>query len=136
MLIVMKTDATPSQIGAVVKVISELGFRGHPLPGAQRTAIGVTGNQGAVEATRFENMPGVAEVIRVTKPYKLITLDLRPEKTIVRVGDATISGDELAIIAGPCAVESREQTFAIAETVKQSGARFFRGGAFKPRTSP
>ena len=136
MLIVMKTDATPSQIDAVVRVIAELGFRGHPLPGAQRTAIGVTGNQGAVDATRFENMPGVAEVIRVTKPYKLITLDLRPEKTIVRVGDATIGGDELAIIAGPCAVESREQTFAIAETVKQSGARFFRGGAFKPRTSP
>lgn len=132
----MKTDATPSQIDAVVKVIAELGFRGHPLPGAQRTAIGVTGNQGAVGATRFENMPAVAEVIRVTKPYKLITLDLRPEKTIVRVGDATIGGDELAIIAGPCAVESREQTFAIAETVKQSGARFFRGGAFKPRTSP
>jgi len=136
MLVVMKTDATPSQIEAVVKVITELGFRGHPLPGAQRTAIGITGNQGAVEATRFENMPGVAEVIRVTKPYKLITLDLRPEKTIVRVGEATIGGDELAIIAGPCAVESREQTFAIAETVKQSGARFFRGGAFKPRTSP
>jgi len=136
MLVVMKTDATPSQIDAVVKVITELGFRGHPLPGAQRTAIGITGNQGAVEATRFENMPGVAEVIRVTKPYKLITLDLRPEKTIVRVGEATIGGDELAIIAGPCAVESREQTFAIAETVKLSGARFFRGGAFKPRTSP
>lgn len=136
MLVVMKTDATPSQIDAVVRVIAELGFRGHPLPGAQRTAIGITGNQGAVEATRFENMPGVAEVIRVTKPYKLITLDLRPEKTIVRVGDATIGGEELAILAGPCAVESREQTFAIAETVKQSGARFFRGGAFKPRTSP
>jgi 3-deoxy-7-phosphoheptulonate synthase len=132
----MKTDATPSQIDAVVRVITELGFRAHPLPGAQRTAIGITGNQGAVEATRFENMPGVAEVIRVTKPYKLITLDLRPEKTIVRVGDATIGGDELAIIAGPCAVESRKQTFAIAETVKQSGARFFRGGAFKPRSSP
>ena len=136
MLVVMKTDATPSQIDAVVRVLAELGFRGHPLPGAQRTAIGVTGNQGAVESTRFENLPGVAEVIRVTKPYKLITLDLRPEKTIVRVGDATIGGDELAIVAGPCAVESREQTFAIAETVKQSGARFFRGGAFKPRTSP
>jgi 3-deoxy-7-phosphoheptulonate synthase len=75
-------------------------------------------------------------VIRVTKPYKLITLDLRPEKTIVRVGDAAIGNDDLAIIAGPCAVENREQTFAIAETVKKSGARFFRGGAFKPRTSP
>ena len=81
-------------------------------------------------------LPGVAEVIRVTKPYKLITLDLRPEKTIVRVGDATIGGSELAIIAGPCAIENRDQAFAVAEAVQQSGARFFRGGVWKPRTSP
>ena len=101
MLIVMQKDATDAQIEHVVDVIKELGYRGHPLPGAQRTAIGVTGNQGAVGASRFENMPGVAEVIRVTKPYKLITLDLRPEKTIVKVGDASIGGDKLAIIAGP-----------------------------------
>ena len=106
------------------------------MPGAQRTAIAITGNQGAVDATRFENLPGVAEAIRVSKPYKLITLDLRPEKTIVRVGDATIGGSELAIIAGPCAVESHAQAFAVAERVRRSGARFFRGGAFKPRTSP
>jgi len=136
MLIVMRTDATDSQIEQVVSVIAELGFRGHPLPGAQRTAIGVTGNQDAVEATRFENMPGVAEVIRVSKPYKLITLDLRPEKTIVKVGNAAIGSDDLAIIAGPCAIESREQAFAVAEVVSRSGAKFFRGGAFKPRTSP
>src|SRR6267142_759745 len=136
MLIVMRTDATESQIEHVVEVIKELGYRGHPLPGAQRTAIGITGNQGAVGASRFENMPGVAEVIRVTKPYKLITLDLRPEKTIVKVGDASIGGDELAIIAGPCAVESHEQAFAVAEAVSRSGAKFFRGGAFKPRSSP
>jgi 3-deoxy-7-phosphoheptulonate synthase len=81
-------------------------------------------------------MSGVADAIRVSKPYKLISLDLRPEKTIVRVGDATIGGDELAIIAGPCAIESRNQAFAIAESVRRSGARFFRGGAYKPRTSP
>src|ERR1700682_2663964 len=81
-------------------------------------------------------MPGVAESIRVSKPYKLISLDLRPEKTIVQVGDATIGGDELAIIAGPCAIESRAQAFAVAEAVRRSGARFFRGGAYKPRTSP
>jgi 3-deoxy-7-phosphoheptulonate synthase len=136
MLIVMKTDATDAQIEYVVNVIEELGFRGHPLPGAQRTAIGVTGNEGPVGASRFENMPGVAEVIRVTKPYKLITLDLRPEKTIVKVGDASIGGDELAIIAGPCAVESHEQAFAVAAAVSRSGAKFFRGGAFKPRSSP
>ncbi len=112
------------------------GLRAHVLPGAGRTAIGITGNDGAINASPFENLPGVAEAIRVTKPYKLITLDLQPEKTVVRFGDATIGGDELAIIAGPCAVESHAQAFAVAEAVRRSGARFFRGGAFKPRTSP
>jgi 3-deoxy-7-phosphoheptulonate synthase len=132
----MKSDATDSQIDAVLSVIEQLGFKGHPMPGATRTAIGITGNQGAVDPSHFENLAGVAEAIRVSKPYKLISLDLRPEKTIVRVGDATIGGEELAIIAGPCAIESRTQAFAIAEAVRRSGARFFRGGAYKPRTSP
>lgn len=136
MLIVMKADATEREVADVVSVIEELGLKPHPMPGAQRTAIGITGNQGTVDTTRFENMPGVAEAIKVSKPYKLITLDLQPDKTVVRVGDATIGGDELAIIAGPCAIESHAQAFAIAETVRRSGARFFRGGAFKPRTSP
>ena len=136
MLIVMKSDATDAQIETVLRVIEELGYKAHPMPGATRTAIGITGNQTAVDPSHFENMPGVAEAIRVSKPYKLISLDLRPEKTIVRVGDATIGSDELAIIAGPCAIESRAQAFAIAETVRRSGARFFRGGAYKPRTSP
>ena len=136
MLIVMKHDATDGQVETVLRVIEQLGFKGHPMPGATRTAIGITGNQGAIDPSHFENLPGVAEAIRVSKPYKLITLDLRPEKTIVRVGDATIGGDELAIIAGPCAIESRTQAFAIAEAVRRSGARFFRGGAYKPRTSP
>ena len=136
MLIVMKSDATDDQVESVLHVIEQLGFKGHPMPGATRTAIGITGNQGAVDPSHFENLPGVAEAIRVSKPYKLISLDLRPEKTIVRVGDATIGGDELAIIAGPCAIESRAQAFAIAEAVRRSGARFFRGGAYKPRTSP
>ena len=136
MLIVMKTSATASEIDAVVEVVHAMGLRAHPLTGATRTAIGITGNTGVIEGRRFENLPGVAEVIRVTKPYKLITLDLRPEKTIVRVGDASIGGNELVIIAGPCAIESREQSFAVAEAIKQSGARFFRGGVSKPRTSP
>src|SRR5947209_15863789 len=136
MLIVMKTDATESDIERVVSIVNDLGLRAHTMPGATRTAIGITGNQGAVDVTRFENLPGVAEAIRVSKPYKLISLDLRPEKTVVRVGDATIGGDELAIIAGPCAIESHAQAFAVAEAVRRSGARFFRGGAFKPRTSP
>src|SRR5881227_1231110 len=136
MLIVMKAGAAEQEVAAVVKVIEHLGYRPHIMPGATRTAIGITGNQGAVDPARFENMAGVAEAIRVTKPYKLITLDLRPDKTVVRVDDATIGGGELAIIAGPCAIESREQAFAIAKTVQQSGARFFRGCVWKPRTSP
>src|SRR5881392_1287702 len=136
MLIVMKSGAAEKEIAAVVEVIEQLGYRPHIMPGATRTAIGITGNQGLVDPARFENMAGVAEAIRVSKPYKLITLDLRPDKTVVKVGDATIGGDELGIIAGPCAIESREQAFAVAETVSKSGARFFRGGAFKPRSSP
>ena len=136
MLIVMKSGASEAQVEVVARTIQELGFQSHVMPGTVRTAIGVTGNQSPIDPSRFENLPGVGEVIRVSKPYKLVTLDLRPEKTIVRVGDATIGGDDLAIIAGPCAVESRAQALAIAEAVRQSGARFFRGGAFKPRTSP
>src|SRR5437660_6556640 len=136
MLIVMKSGAPAREVDAVVNVIEGMGLRAHPMSGATGTAIGITGNQGVIESRRFEDLSGVAEVIRVTKPYKLITLDLRPEKTIVRVGDATIGGSELAIIAGPCAIESHDQAFAVAEAVQQSGARFFRGGVWKPRSSP
>ena len=132
----MKSGASEAQVEVVARTIQELGFQSHVMPGSVRTAIGITGNQSPIDPSRFENLPGVAEVIRVSKPYKLVTLDLRPEKTIVRVGDATIGGEDLAIIAGPCAVESRAQALGIAEAVRQSGARFFRGGAFKPRTSP
>src|ERR687894_1976617 len=136
MLIVMKADATEADVAEVERVIKELGYRPHTMPGAARTAIGITGNDKPVDITRFEMLHGVAEAIRVTKPFKLISLDLRPEKTVVKVGDAEIGGEELAIIAGPCAVENRGQLFAVAEAVRRSGARFFRGGAFKPRTSP
>jgi 3-deoxy-7-phosphoheptulonate synthase len=136
MLIVMKSDAKPEDIERVMHVIETLGFRGHALPGENRTAIGVTGNPGAIDPTHFENLPGVADAIRVTQPYKLISKDLRPEKSVVKVGNATIGGSELAIIAGPCALENREQVFSTAKEVAASGAKFFRGGAFKPRTSP
>ena len=124
MLIVMKTNATEREMATVTELVTSLGLRAHSVPGLLRTAIGITGNQGAVDATHFENLAGVAEVIRVTKPYKLITLDLKPEKTIVRCGDATIGAGNLTIIAGPCAVENREQTITIAETVRRSGAKF------------
>ena len=132
----MKASATARDIDAVVNVIEAIGLRAHAMPGATRTAIGITGNEGPVDGRRFENLPGVAEVIRVTKPYKLITLDLRPDKTVVRVGGATIGDSNLAIIAGPCAIESRDQAFAVAKAVTQSGARFFRACVWKPRTSP
>ena len=136
MLIVMKSGANEAQAELVVRAIEQLGFQAHVMPGAVRTAIGITGNQSPIDPSRFETLPGVSEVIRVSKPYKLVTRDFRPEKTIVRVGDATIGGDDLAIIAGPCAIESRAQALSIAQAVQKSGARFFRGGAFKPRTSP
>lgn len=132
----MKPDASSSEIERVIEVVETLGFRAHAMPGENRTAIGITGNRGSVDPTHFENLPGVADAIRVTKPYKLISKELRPEKSIVKVGNATIGGPELAMIAGPCAVETVDQVFAAAEAVAKSGAKFFRGGAFKPRTSP
>jgi 3-deoxy-7-phosphoheptulonate synthase len=132
----MKSEATRSEVAHVLEIIETLGFRAHEIPGENRTAIGITGNRGSVDPAHFENLPGVADAIRVTKPYKLISRDLRPEKSVIKVGNASIGGDELAIIAGPCAVESIEQVFKIAEVVAASGAKFFRGGAFKPRTSP
>jgi 3-deoxy-7-phosphoheptulonate synthase len=137
MLIVMNASAGKGEIDNVIRVVESLGFRAHPMPGANRTAIGITGHQGAVDLSHFENLPGVAEAIRVTKPYKLITLDLRPDRTVVDLGDGAKIGDgSLAIIAGPCSIENSKQAFAIADVVQRSGAKFFRGGAFKPRTSP
>ena len=136
MLIVMRSDARTEDIDKVLHVIEVLGYRGHAMPGENRTAIGITGNPGAIDPGHFEHLPGVAEAIRVTQPYKLISRDLRPEKSVVRIGNGEIGGDELAIIAGPCALENEDQIFQTAEAVAASGARFFRGGAFKPRTSP
>jgi 3-deoxy-7-phosphoheptulonate synthase len=138
MLVVMKAHATEQQVGAVCKKIEDLGYRAHAMPGAQRTAIGVTGNKGEAEQGTLEEMAGVQEVIRVSKPYKLVSRDIKQENTIIRFAgtDATIGGPGLAIVAGPCAIESREQAFAVAERVHKAGAQFFRGGAYKPRTSP
>lgn len=136
MLIVMKPDATTAEIDRVVEVIEGLGLRGHPMPGENRTAIGIIGNKSAIDPAHFENLPGVADAIRVTKPYKLISKDLRPEQSVIKVGNSSIGGGDLAIIAGPCAVENAQQVLSVAESVAASGAKFFRGGAFKPRTSP
>ncbi len=136
MLIVMTADATEADIQRVIATIESIGFKAHPMPGANRTAIGVTGNTGAVDPEPFVELPGVGECVRVTKPYKLVGRDLKHDKTIIKIGDAEIGGAEPAIIAGVCAVESREQTMLTAEVVAAAGCKWFRGGAFKPRTSP
>jgi 3-deoxy-7-phosphoheptulonate synthase len=138
MLVVMKAQATPEEIQAVCDHIESMGFRAHPLPGAQRTAIGITGNPGEIDRGNFEDLSGVADVIRVTKPYKLASRDVKEEDTVIHFAgtSASIGGRDLAMIAGPCSIESAEQAFAIAEQVAAGGAQFFRGGAYKPRTSP
>lgn len=140
MLIVMKPTATEADVAQVCRKIESLGFRPHAMPGAQRTAIGITGNPGPLEPAEFESLPGVAEAIPVSKPYKLVSRELKIENSHIHVGPPqggfTIGDQELAIIAGPCAVESRDQVFTAAERVQRAGARLFRGGAFKPRTSP
>jgi 3-deoxy-7-phosphoheptulonate synthase len=138
MLVVMKPQAAAEEIQAVCEYIEERGFRAHPLPGAQRTAIGITGNSGVIDQGTLEEFSGVAEVIEVSKPYKLVSRDTKNEDTVIAFPgtDATIGGRDLAIIAGPCSIESREQAFTIAGEVARAGAQFFRGGAYKPRTSP
>jgi 3-deoxy-7-phosphoheptulonate synthase len=136
MLIVMRQDATPAQVEGVVKAVEARGLRAHAIPGAQRTAIGITGNKGAVEAPVFEMLPGVLEVIRVSHAYKLVSREVKPEDSVVSVGGVPVGGELLAIVGGPCAVESKEQTLTVARRIKAAGAHLLRGGAFKPRTSP
>jgi 3-deoxy-7-phosphoheptulonate synthase len=138
MLVVMKAHASEEQVRAVCERIESLGFRAHPIPGAQRTAIGVTGNKGAMEPGAVDEMSGVQEVIQVSKPYKLVSRDAKEEDTVIRFAgsDGSFGSRDLGIVAGPCSIESREQAFAVAERVAKAGARFFRGGAYKPRTSP
>jgi 3-deoxy-7-phosphoheptulonate synthase len=135
-LVVMRQDATAEQVRDVVTAIETRGLRAHPIPGAQRTAIGITGNQGALEAPVFEGLPGVLEVIPVSHAYKLVSREVKPESSIVEVGGVAVGGPRLVVMAGPCAVESREQILTIAHAVKAAGAHLLRGGAFKPRTSP
>jgi 3-deoxy-7-phosphoheptulonate synthase len=135
-LVVMRQDATAEQIRGVMEAVEARGFKAHPIPGAQRTAIGITGNKGALEAPAFESLPGVLEVIPVSHAYKLVSREVKPDDTVVQVGGVPVGGRGLVVIAGPCAVESREQAFTIARAVKAAGAHLLRGGAFKPRTSP
>jgi 3-deoxy-7-phosphoheptulonate synthase len=136
MLVVMKPHATEAEIARVVEKIRAMGFTPHPIPGAQRVAIGVTGNRGGIDTAQFETMPGVADAIRVSQPFKLVSREVKEEDTVLDVDGVPLGGRSLAIMAGPCSVESREQILEAAHAVKAAGARFLRGGAFKPRTSP
>jgi 3-deoxy-7-phosphoheptulonate synthase len=136
MLIVMEKNATQPQIDAVSQNVEDRGYEARPIPGGDRVSICVLRNKGAVDASNFIGMAGVKEVIPVTRPYKLVSRESQPEDTVVRLGDVAIGNGHQVIIAGPCAIESEHQALTIAEKVKASGARMFRGGAFKPRTSP
>ncbi|WP_366144869.1 3-deoxy-7-phosphoheptulonate synthase [uncultured Chloroflexus sp.] len=137
MLVVMEAHATAEQIEAVCAEIRAMGFTPHPMPGPTRTAIGITGNQGPIEqASRLQRLPGVSQLIRVTAPYKRVSREFKELETIVEVGGVPIGGKGIAVIAGPCTVESREQTFNVAQAVRAAGAVILRGGAYKPRTSP
>ncbi len=140
MLVVMQSHASDAQIRAVCDRIENLGLKAHPMPGANRTAIGITGNSGAVDLGVLESMPGVIECIPVTKPYKLVSRDVKEEDSVLKIptpsGDVLVGGSHIAMVAGPCAVETEEQCLTVAEQLKSTGVRLFRGGAYKPRTSP
>lgn len=136
MLVVMGKGATPQMVAAVCEEIRHMGLTAHPIPGMQRMAIGVTGNKSQVDSDRLLTLPGVEDIIHVTQPYKLVSREWHAEDTIVQVGDVALGGDHFVVMAGPCSVESRDQCFRVAEAVRESGVRVFRGGAFKPRTSP
>ena len=137
MLIVMNHNATQADVDAIAEIVKEMGFRAEPIPGSERTAIGVLGNHGYVDDSKILEMPGVQRVIHVSKPYKLVSRDFHPEDTIVDVCGVRVGqGCRPVMVAGPCAVESREQIIRTALFVKKAGADMLRGGAFKPRTGP
>ncbi len=137
MLVVMQHDASTTDVERVCETIREMGYEARPLPGAQRTAVGLVGNDGRVDGSRIEGLPGVAQVIHVSQPYKQVSREWRPENTIVTIAPGvSFGGDEVPIIAGPCSVESEEQILAAARHVRAAGAVALRGGAFKPRSSP
>jgi 3-deoxy-7-phosphoheptulonate synthase len=137
MLVVMQNHATREDIDRVVKTIEEMGYGARPMPGEQRTAVGLVGNDGRVDSSRIEALPGVAEVIHVSKPYKQVSREWKEENTVVTIAPGvTFGARDIVIVAGPCSVESEEQIVAAARAVRDAGATAIRGGAFKPRSSP
>jgi 3-deoxy-7-phosphoheptulonate synthase len=136
MLIVMRPDATAQDVERVNEEIRRRGWHPHAIPGETRTAIGITGNPGAVEPEPFRVLPGVADAVPVSQPFKLVSREVKPDDSIIRLGNLALGGKTVHIIAGPCSVESHEQLLSTARAVRKSGATLLRGGAFKPRTSP
>jgi 3-deoxy-7-phosphoheptulonate synthase len=136
MLVVLEKGTTKEGVQAIVRIIEKRGYTARPIPGGDRVSIGILHNKGSVDAAHFLGLDGVKEVIPVTKPYKLVSREFQRENTHIQIGDAVFGDGTMPVIAGPCAVESLEQVLAIARSVKKSGALLFRGGAFKPRTSP
>jgi len=136
MLIVMDRKATPEQIDRVVQIIESKGYTARPIPGGDRVSIGILNNKGPVDAGLFMGLAGVKEAIPVTRPYKLVSRETKPEDTLIQVGQVVIGNGHHVMMAGPCAIENETQAMTIAEKVKKAGAHIFRGGAFKPRTSP
>lgn len=137
MLIVMKHNARPEDVDAVVQVIEEMGYEARPIPGRQRVAVGLIGNDGQVDESRLVALSGVREVIPVTQPYKQVSREWREEPTIIELDNGTVIGSrQVVLMAGPCSVESEEQILSVARDLKRAGATILRGGAFKPRTSP
>ena len=136
MVIVMKKGCSREDLARVARAVEALGFRPHVLPGAERTAIGITGNSGPLDPDTFERLPGVARAIPVSQPFKLASREMKPEDTVVRVGSCAIGEGRLFVIAGPCAVETGDQILETARLMKLAGADALRGGAFKPRSSP
>ena len=134
MLVVMRHDAAPEDVSRVVATIEEMGYEARPMPGRQRTTVGLVGNDGRVDGARVLALPGVAEVLYVTKPYKQVSREWKPDATIIRFANGiTIGGPEVVVMAGPCSVESEAQIMGAAESVRASGATFLRGGAVKKR---
>lgn len=137
MVIVMKSNSSQAEIERVIERLTAMGFDAHRSSGSERTVIGaVGGNAAAIDPRELQVLPGVKEVLKISKPYKLVSRSFREEPTIVEVGDVAIGGREVVLMAGPCGVESEEQIHIIAEHVTKAGAKILRGGAFKPRSSP
>ena len=136
MLVVMQHQATDKEVAQVVATVEKMGLTAHPMPGPTRTAIGITGNSSSVDPRSLEVLPGVRELIRVTRPYKLASREMHPEDTIVEVGTARFGAPSFTIIAGPCSVESEANVMQVAEYLMSRGVTLLRAGAFKPRTSP